>query len=168
MSETVQRRIKATELNTKFKYEITKRPGGEKLLQCFQCGTCTAGCPISRFNDVYRPKQIIRMIQLGLKERVLNKDSGLIWLCSYCYLCEERCPKDVKFPEVITILRNIAVEAGNIHPSLAKLVALVAEQGRIYDVDDFINMRRKRLGLPPLSTDKSEWSEFTQFLRLKK
>jgi len=168
MSEVAEKHIKDTELDTKWKYEVTKMLGVERLLRCYQCGTCTASCPVSRFNYAYGPRRIIRMIQLGLKDRLLRHNLDLVWLCSYCYLCEERCPQDVRFPEVVTALRNMAVETGRIHPSYTKLATLVAEQGRIYDVDDFMNMRRKRLGLPPIQIDKTVWNVVGQLLRLKK
>ena len=74
MSETqeyVPNVIKAEEMDPKFKYEISKLPGAEKLMLCFQCGTCTADCPISRFSDFYRPRRIARMVHLGLKDRLL-------------------------------------------------------------------------------------------------
>jgi len=44
--ESVPAFIKAEELDPKFKYEMSKIHGAEKLMLCFQCGTCTAGCPI--------------------------------------------------------------------------------------------------------------------------
>ena len=74
MAETVKKTIKSSEIDPKFKYEISKMHGGEKLMRCYQCGTCTSDCPIARFSDTYRPRQIIRMTQLGLKDRVLNSD----------------------------------------------------------------------------------------------
>ncbi len=67
MSGTQQPPVKASEMNSKFKYEISKMHGGEKLLRCYQCGTCTSDCPVARFSDTYRPWLIIRMTQLGLK-----------------------------------------------------------------------------------------------------
>jgi heterodisulfide reductase subunit B len=72
---TSKKPIKASEIDPKLKYELSRMHGGEKLLRCFQCGTCTSGCPVARFSDAYRPLTIIRMAQLGLKERVLNSET---------------------------------------------------------------------------------------------
>jgi len=58
--------IKANEIDPRFKYEISKVPGAQKIMLCFQCGTCTADCPIARFSDSYRPRKLMRMTQLGL------------------------------------------------------------------------------------------------------
>ena len=90
---TINKPIKASEINPKFKYELSKVQGSEKILQCFQCGTCTSDCPIAKFSDTYRPRQIIRMAQLGLKERVLKSET--LWLCASCFTCTDRCPQDI-------------------------------------------------------------------------
>jgi len=84
--ETEKRMVlKMSDIDPKFKYEISKLPGAETILLCFQCGTCTADCPIARFSDFYRPRKLIRMIQLGLKDTLLSND--VIWLCSTCFTC---------------------------------------------------------------------------------
>jgi heterodisulfide reductase subunit C len=67
--------IKASELDQKWKYELQKLHGAEGLMRCFQCGTCTSDCPVSRFTDNYRPRTLIHMAQLGLKDRVLKSDT---------------------------------------------------------------------------------------------
>jgi heterodisulfide reductase subunit C len=77
--------IKDIDLN--FKYEISKEPGGENFLLCFQCGTCTASCPVKVVDESYNARRIIRMALLGLREEVLK--SEFIWLCSTCYRCED-------------------------------------------------------------------------------
>ena len=86
--------IKASELDPKFKYELQKMHGSEKILKCFQCGTCTSDCPVARFSDNYRPRTLIHMAQLGLKDRVLNCNT--LWLCAACFTCTDRCPQDVE------------------------------------------------------------------------
>jgi len=45
--------LKITDIDMKFKNEVKKIPGGERIMMCFQCGTCTADCPIARFSDSY-------------------------------------------------------------------------------------------------------------------
>lgn len=56
----------------------------------------------------YHPNQIIRMIQLGLKEQVLN--SSAIWLCLGCETCVARCPNEVDILRVMDTLREMAIE----------------------------------------------------------
>ena len=86
--------------------EIMKMPGGEKILDCIQCGSCSGGCP-TMFAMDYSPMQIIRMINLGMKEKVLS--SSTIWVCSLCYTCATRCPRNVNFPTLMMSLRNITI-----------------------------------------------------------
>lgn len=77
---------------------------GQDLLACYQCGKCTAGCPMAKYMDVM-PNQMIRLAQLGLKEALLS--SNAIWLCASCLTCNTRCPKGVKIAEVIEAARQI-------------------------------------------------------------
>lgn len=83
---------------------------GQKLLACYQCGKCSAGCPMATHMDVL-PNQIIRMAQLGMKEQLLAARS--IWLCVSCLTCNSRCPKDIKIAEIFEALRETVLRAGN-------------------------------------------------------
>jgi heterodisulfide reductase subunit C len=123
-------------------------PGGEKLKQCFQCGTCTSDCPIARFSDSYRPRQIIRMAQLGLKNRVLSSDT--LWLCAACFTCTDRCPQDVEVASVIRILKNAAVRRGFIPPIFKELGSSILESGIAYRIPQLRLKKREQAGLPPL------------------
>jgi heterodisulfide reductase subunit C len=97
-------------LDSGFKFEIAARPGGENIRKCFSCGTCTAGCPVFQVEQRYNPRRIIRMVLLGLRERVLR--SKTIWLCSQCYTCTAHCPQQVDFSSIMTVLREMAVAEG--------------------------------------------------------
>ena len=95
-------------IDVNFKNDIASRPGGERVLNCFLCGTCTAGCPISELADDFNPRLIMRQILAGRKDDVL--DSGQIWKCYQCHTCVAHCPQDVRFADIIRVLREIAVE----------------------------------------------------------
>jgi heterodisulfide reductase subunit C len=148
MSETEEKRIKASEIDPKFKYEIAKIHGGEKLMRCFQCGTCTSDCPVARFSETYRPRQIIRMAQLGLRERVLSSDT--LWLCAACFTCTDRCPQDVEVASVIRVLRNLAAEKGYIPQVFKEQGLSILESGYAYKIPELRVKKRESLGLPPL------------------
>lgn len=140
--------IKATEMDPKFKYEVSKIPGAEKIMQCFQCGTCTADCPIARFSETYRPRRIIRMMQLGLKERLLKSD--FIWLCATCYACVDRCPQDVEPSNVFRVLVNLAVKEGYLPPGLRTFASNILKTGYAYEIPEIRLNDRKEQNLPPL------------------
>ena len=153
-------------LDPKFKYEVSKLPGGQNIKRCFQCGTCNVGCPVREIEEKYNPRKIIRMTVLGMRERVLSSD--FIWLCSACYTCQERCPQDVRIPEVMNALKNLAVKEGYIHSSFAKRVELVGTQGTLYSVSNFDNNKRKELGLPQIPPKNKEVQELFKLKGLKK
>lgn len=152
--ENSEKVIKASEMNPKFKYEIAKMHGGEKLMRCFQCGTCTSDCPVARFSDTYRPRQIIRMAQLGLKDRVLNSDT--LWLCASCFTCSDRCPQDVEVASVIRVLRNLAADEGRVPQVFTEELASVLESGYAYRIPESRLKKRESLGLPPLPKGNPE------------
>ncbi|GAH58846.1 unnamed protein product, partial [marine sediment metagenome] len=58
----------------------------------------------------YLPNQIIRMVQLGLKQQALT--SSTIWLCASCESCVARCPNDVDILRLMDALREMALREG--------------------------------------------------------
>jgi heterodisulfide reductase subunit C2 len=154
MTETAEKPIKASEMDPKFKYEISKMHGAEKVMRCFQCGTCTSDCPIARFSETYRPRQIIRMTQLGLKDRVLNSDT--LWLCAACFTCTDQCPKDVEVASVIRVLRNLAAEKGIVPQVFKEEASSILESGYAYRIPELRLKKRETLGLPPLPKGNPE------------
>ncbi len=76
---------------------------GQKLLNCYQCGRCSAGCPVVSEMDLM-PNEVIRLLQLGLIEPVLA--SKTIWICASCLQCASRCPKGVEFSSICDALRQ--------------------------------------------------------------
>jgi heterodisulfide reductase subunit C len=107
--------IRSSELDPKFKYEVAGQPGGEKLKVCYACGVCTAGCPVSEVSEDFDPRKIIRMVLMGMKERVLSSD--FIWYCTQCFTCSGHCPQNVKFTDIMRVLRDMAVEKGYVDSS---------------------------------------------------
>jgi len=142
--------VKTTKLDPKFKFEVAKIPGGESIRYCFQCGKCTATCPIRRFEASYKPAQIVRAALLGLKEMVLSSD--VIWLCAVCYSCTERCPQGVRLTDVIRAIKNLAVKQDHVHPFYQAQGNAIITHGRIFEADEeeIINEMRAEMDLPPL------------------
>ena len=99
-----------SEMDKDFKYEVASRPGAGFFKRCFSCGTCTASCPVSEIDERFNPRLFIRQALLGMKEELLS--SELLWYCSQCYTCYARCPQDVRFTDVMAVLRDMAVEQG--------------------------------------------------------
>lgn len=120
MAEEQRRMETISKLDPDFKYEVARRPGAENLRKCFSCGTCTSGCPVFRVESGYNPRKIMRMILLGMRERVLP--SPMIWLCAKCYRCTANCPQDVSFADIMTVLRDMAIEEGHASETLLEKI----------------------------------------------
>ncbi len=81
----------------------------EKIRACMQCGTCSGSCA-SCFAMDYTPRQMWRMVQLGLTDELFN--SKTFSLCSSCYYCTLRCPRGLPLTETIHALKQLAVAKG--------------------------------------------------------
>jgi heterodisulfide reductase subunit C len=112
--------IELNKLDQRFKYEIASRPGGEHFKRCFSCGTCTAACPVALVSPEYNPMKLIRMALLGMRDEVLSSPS--LWLCTLCYICYATCPQDVRFRDVMEVLRDMAVEGGYVGGELRERI----------------------------------------------
>ncbi len=144
----VSRTIKTHNLDPKLKYEISKIPGAEKLKLCFQCGTCTADCPIARFSEFYNPRKLIRLTLLGMKDRVLSSDA--IWLCAACFTCVDHCPQGVNIASVLRALRNLAVREGFVPQVFIEITRNIKLTGCAYRIPELRLKKRIEKGLPPL------------------
>jgi heterodisulfide reductase subunit C len=140
--------LRLEDLDPAFRHEIAAEPGGEMIRFCFQCGTCTASCPVRAVDDHFNPRRIIRMALLGMKNDVLT--SSFVWLCSSCYACQERCPQGVKITGIMGALKNIAVRNNLVPAMFAGQVASLKAHGRVYEVGELENEKRAKLGLPQI------------------
>jgi len=146
--------IKESEIDPKFKYELVKAHGSEKILRCFQCGICTSDCPVARYNSSYQPRMLIRMASLGLKDRVLKSDS--LWLCAACFACTDRCPQNIEVASVIRVFRNLAVENGGLPQVFKDQIESVHESGYAFRIPELRVKKRELQGLPPLPVGNAE------------
>ena len=94
-------------LSSVFLEDVYALPGGNRIKECIQCGTCSASCPTSYAMD-YTPREVIAAFRAGLLERVLK--SNTIWLCASCYYCTVRCPSGIKLTDIMYELKRLAIE----------------------------------------------------------
>lgn len=141
-------RVRLNDCDPEFKHRIAARRGGEGIKACFACKACTATCPIEPLDEQYDPRKIIRMALLGMKDEVVKQ--GFVWLCSGCYGCQEACPQDVRLTEVMFVIKNLAVAEACVPPGLTAQRELLRTHGRLYEVGEFENEKRAKLGLPPV------------------
>ena len=92
-----------------FLEEVNEKINGVPIQRCYHCRKCTAGCPMTSAME-HNPNRVIRMIQMGRREEVLN--SATIWLCVSCETCITRCPNEVDIARMMDVLRQMAIETG--------------------------------------------------------
>lgn len=90
---------------------------GVNVKDCYQCGKCSAGCPVAPMADMM-PREVIRNLQLGNVQAVLN--SNMPWMCAQCGMCYARCPQSVDLPSLMLACRHEAQACGNVAISEVK------------------------------------------------
>jgi heterodisulfide reductase subunit C len=88
-----------------FARQLSKR-GSFNAWECFNCGTCTALCPVGL--DIL-PRELFRFALLGSRQRLVEM-SDTIYSCLLCRMCEENCPQGVKISSNIRTLRSWMAE----------------------------------------------------------
>jgi heterodisulfide reductase subunit C len=134
-----------------FLTEVLATRGGERVLECYQCGTCSGSCPVLSHME-HGPRQIMHMIRSGLAEEVLSSPD--IWLCVSCYSCACRCPRGIEITEVMATLRSLAMQRGYNQDTEAKFglafTETVAGHGRMFEPEVMARYYARTLDLPGL------------------
>lgn len=138
--------MKSKKLDFKFRERLNKILGGEHHNYCLQCGACVAICPAARYSEHFNPKEILLKTLLGDEEDLVKPDS-VIWLCTNCYTCYERCPQDVRPVEVIIALKNLACDKETAPENINKFSETIVKTGRSVTITRTVNDRRTQLGL---------------------
>ena len=114
--------------------------------QCYQCGKCSAGCPVRDFTET-PPNRVVRYVQLGLFEKALT--SPAIWLCAGCQTCTSRCPQEFDLAKFMDACREIAITSGTVsadkkteefHKAFLKQIE---NFGRAYEIGLLIDYKLK-------------------------
>lgn len=92
----------ATRVDTRLLNEL-KGYGDVNVEACFNCGTCTAICPLSSDETPF-PRDNMRRLQLGLRDDLLASPDP--WLCYYCGDCSQTCPRGAEPAEAQMAMRR--------------------------------------------------------------
>ena len=124
------------------------------VVECYQCGKCTAGCPLNEEMDIM-PNQLLRMLQLelpGYEDKILRSMS--IWLCLACDTCYSRCPQEILLSKVIDFLRQESVRQGKVNPKAKDIVKFhqafletIEKNGKLYELGLTLNYKLKTMNL---------------------
>lgn len=133
-----------------FRRELAEKVEGNLAAFCYQCGACVGDCPACRYDDEFNPREIMLKVLYGLGDELIKEDS-VLWLCTNCYNCTERCPQDVKPVEVIISMKNMLADRGIYPPGVERIIQTVEKSGRTVPYNPAIDKQRARFGLSPLS-----------------
>lgn len=111
--------------------------------RCYQCMTCTLGCPVAERMDIV-PHRIIRKAQLHDDDAIMK--SGAIWVCLGCETCFSRCPNEIDIPSVIDSFKQKALlnkkTGRNIVPRFHKIfLDGVKSKGRLFELGLMLRLK---------------------------
>lgn len=123
---------------------------GKPVSRCYQCGKCSAGCPLAEEMD-YTPNTILRMLQADtpeLEDKILRSLS--IWLCLTCETCVTRCPMEMDLPKVMDFLRSESMKQDKVNPKAKDILAFhqsflnsIQSNGRLYEMGLVMDYKMK-------------------------
>jgi heterodisulfide reductase subunit C2 len=125
---------------------------GIQASHCYQCGKCSAGCPLSGEME-YPPSYVMRMLQTGdsvLEEKILR--SFTIWVCLACEMCYSRCPMSIDIPRMMDFLREKSLKERKTNPRAKHIIAFhksfldsIRTTGRLYEIGLLVDYKARTL-----------------------
>jgi len=122
---------------------------GVDVARCYQCGKCSAGCPLASEMD-FPPSQVMHLLQLRefleLAEAALR--SHTIWLCLTCEICYCRCPMELDIPKVMDALRHESLARKMVNPKAKDILSFhrafldsVRYTGRLFEMGQVVDYK---------------------------
>ncbi len=126
-----------------------------EIYRCYQCLTCTLGCPLAFAMDLY-PHEILKYVQLGAKDKVLA--ASTLWVCASCETCSTRCPQEIEIVKLMDLLRRMAKEEGTVTEKGPKVndafLEAIRKKGRVHELSLILDLKRRTGGLFKLDIDE--------------
>ena len=123
---------------------------GVIINKCYQCGKCSAGCPVATEMD-YPPSLAMRMLQTDDPihfDKLLK--SMTIWLCVSCEMCLTRCPMEIDIPVIMDYLRQKSLKAKKTNPQAKKIISFhksfldsINYTGRLYEMGLIVDYKMR-------------------------
>lgn len=150
--------------DAEFTQKVSNLLGGQDLTACFQCAKCSAGCPVSDKVNI-QVHELMRMLLFGLEE-VLETD--MVWLCTTCYTCQERCPQGIDITDIIFGLKNMAFQKGITPAGYISARQSLYDKGRLYEPTDWEREDLELDDVPELDVNEiKKMLESTKLMKLQ-
>lgn len=125
----------------------------EKLKSCYHCGKCSSGCEVNRIDPAFQPHKFMHLIGIAGPDGLLK--NAVIWKCTTCFTCSERCPQKVRVTDILWSMKALAARSGHFPESLAAQKDALLKTGRLYPVGPLDHKKREKAGLPVLTGEPS-------------
>jgi len=116
---------------------------------CYQCGTCVSSCAAGLVKPEQNIRRLIQKLVTAADASELGQNE-LLWLCTNCYQCQDRCPEGIPLTTLLIRLKNMAAERKMAPACVQKEMETLAAHAYTYPPVKSMIARRKRLGLPDL------------------
>jgi heterodisulfide reductase subunit C len=121
--------------------DVVRRETHVSVERCYQCGKCSAGCPLASEMD-FPPSLLLRMIQTEQRPAEQTAlSSYTIWLCVTCNTCVTRCPMEINLPAVMDVLRAESIRQHLVNRRANDIVAFhksflntIRRFGRLWEI----------------------------------
>lgn len=127
--------------------KITENIGSycKDTLKCMQCGVCSGSCPSGRETAL----NIRKLVRKATRDKdVLSSEQ--LWMCTTCYSCQERCPRNIAIVDMVLALRSMAAHMGLMRPEHVRVSQMLMEYGHAVPIDEQRRAQRIELGLDEL------------------
>jgi heterodisulfide reductase subunit C len=114
-------------------------------LRCMQCGACSGSCPSGRHTSL----NIRKLVKIAGKTTDILSNEEL-WMCTTCYNCQERCPRNIDIVDILLDIRAISVHYGFIHPEHREVCKMLLEYGHAVPINEENMKKRTDIGMEGL------------------
>lgn len=89
--------------------------------RCIQCGRCTASCPVAYIYEEYRPRDVMRKLQMGDTDALMEA----VWKCGQCYSCSARCPRNNSVALGVLAVREASIARGLAPERIMSVIGMI-------------------------------------------